>query len=1234
MRRKFEQNVAAIRLLREIEADTRVASPEQKSVLVKYTGWGGLPQVFATPDEAPKWKAAQQTLKELLLPDEFQAARATVLNAHYTSPTVIRAMYAAVGRLGFAHGRVLEPACGLGHFFGLMPDDARARSQLTGVEIDPLTARLARMLYPDAEIRARAFEDIALPTNSFDLAISNVPFGDYAPHDPKLNARKFHIHDYYFVAALERVRPGGLVAFITSRGTMDKQYPHLRDAVAKSANLVAAIRLPNTAFKKNANTEVTTDIVILRKRAPGEPESGPAWRESRPIAEGSPIFLNEYYHANPAMLLGRMERAEHGMYGREEVRLADDGRDLDEALTAAVAALPSGICQALTAEQSAKVRRAIPAPPGVKPNAYVLTEEGGGGVARREGDELILLTDVSVQTARRIRRMIHVRDAVRECLRTQVENRNDNEVAAARFRLNQDYDYFAGQFGPISDTINVRTFAGDPDLPLLLSLENYHEDTNTATKTAIFHERTIQPRVPVTQAAGAKEALLVTLSEKGRVDLEHIGRLLGKPAEEFLPELAGAIYLNPVSRQWETDDEYLSGNVREKLAVAERVAESEPSFRAHAEALRGVQPTDLKATEIDARLGAVWIPADDVATFARELLRLSRRNAHELKVRHVPALGLWSVDVGYATKARVANRSEWGTERVPAHELIEDALNLRTPTVYDSDDEGKPRINPGATEGAREKQQKIKDRFAEWIWQDDERRERLVAFYNREFNHHRLRTFTGDHLTLPGASPTITLRAHQKAAVWRIVQSWNVLLGHVVGSGIMPDAGICRIAVRFSAVMGCRGCGIIRTLFYARTGRPDAGRVNTPYLPRRYIEVLQGSPLRPHIEHYLSRSEALGYSPHTIRHHARMLVRFSHWFRGKGRELRHLDETACERWGRRHLSLSERKTGGRCLIQRILAQLRAAEVTPPASRAPRLPAQRLADEYREFLARERGLVAVTIYHYARHAERFLSEHFAAGRIRCSRLRARDVTHFVQRHARRHSRGYALQLVNCLRAFFRFLHYRGHTAGDLSGAVPSVAHWRMSHLPKHLSADAVKQVLAACDRSTATGRRNYAILLLLARLGLRAGEIRTLQLEDVDWTGARLTIRSNKGRGWARLPLPADVGRAMAIYLRERPICACRSVFVRMAAPHTPFANPAVISVIVRGAIENAGVNAPRKGAHVFRHSLATEMLRQGASLDEIGQVLRHKDADTTAIYAKVDLTALRRLAVALPGGAR
>ncbi len=406
------------------------------------------------------------------------------------------------------------------------------------------------------------------------------------------------------------------------------------------------------------------------------------------------------------------------------------------------------------------------------------------------------------------------------------------------------------------------------------------------------------------------------------------------------------------------------------------------------------------------------------------------------------------------------------------------------------------------------------------------------------------------------------------------------------------------------------------------------------FIPARYFEALRGSPLRSHVERYISQNDALGFSPSTICYHTRLLVRFAGWIKRTGLELRDYDEAVCESWAREHLYVSERKTGGRQVLVRLLAQLRAAGVTPPAPPPPRTAAQSLADAYREFLVQERGLVRSTVYHYARHAERFLSERFGSGRVHCPRLRARDVTDFVHRHAREHSRGYALQLVNALRSFFRFLHYRAHTARDLSLAVPTVAHWRMSDLPKHLSTDAVKQVLAACDRASVVGRRNYAILLLLARLGLRAGEVRTLQLEDIDWTAARLTIRSSKGRGWARLPLPADVGRALAAHLRDRPCCESRHVFVRLTAPHTPLAHPAVISVMVRASIEAAGVNAPRKGAHIFRHSLATEMLRQGASLDEIGQVLRHKDADTTAIYAKVDLTALRRLAVAIPGGVR
>ena len=784
LRRKFEQNVAALELLFQIEAERRGATDAEKAVLVKYTGWGGLPQVFATPAEAPGWEKEQKRLKELLEPASLDSARATVLNAHYTSPTVIRAMYAAVSRLGFTHGRVLEPACGLGHFFGLMPKEMAARSQLTGVEIDRVTARLTALLYPDAEIHPQPFEETTLPTNSFDLAISNVPFGDYSPFDPKLNRRKFKIHDYFFVAAAERVRAGGLIAFITTRGTLDKQYPHLREAVAQQCDLVAAIRLPNTAFKKNANTEVTTDIVILRKRAPGEKPTGPAWQESRPVPGGTevkPIFLNEYYHERPAMMLGKLEQVEHGMYGRDEVTLEPDGRELGEALAAAIADLPEGIYRPLTEAQAAAQRQTIPVPPGVKPNAYVLTDHGGGGIAVREGEELRLLTELSPMTARRIRRLIHVRDAARECLQLQVADRPEPELAASRFKLNQVYDYFVGQFGAISQSANSRVFAGDPDLPLLLSLENYDEASNTAAKTAIFRERTIQRRAAVTSVGGAKEALVVTLSERGRVDLEHIGRLLGKPEAEFLPELQGAIFHNPVTKRWESDDEYLSGNVREKLTVAERVAREDERYRLNAEALREVQPADLKATEIDARLGAAWIPAEDVVAFGQEILRVHGR--HDVRVSHVPQFALWTVEVSHYAKTGVANKSEWGTARVTAHELLEAALNLRTPTVYDYDEEKKPHVNAVATEAAREKQQKLKDRFAEWIWQDDARRERLVAFYNREYNHTRLRIFSGEHLTLPGASPTISLRPHQKAGIWRVLQTPNALLAHVVGAG-------------------------------------------------------------------------------------------------------------------------------------------------------------------------------------------------------------------------------------------------------------------------------------------------------------------------------------------------------------------------------------------------------------------------------------------------------------------
>ncbi len=778
---KFRQNLAAIQLLRELEGEFRLPTQKEKGVLAKYSGWGGLPQVFATPVEAPQWKAEQKQIKETLRPDEFRDARATVLNAHYTAPVVVRAMYAALERLGFPGGHVLEPACGLGHFFGLMPLKMRERSHLTGVEIDGLTARLAAMLYPDAEIRAQPFEEATLPTNHFDVAISNVPFGDYAPFDRRFNPYKFRIHDYYFGAALERVREGGLVMFITSHGTLDKGNTFVRETISQKADLVTAIRLPNDAFKQIANTEVTTDIVILRRRGHKEQPAGPAWRQSLPWQGDDGLQVNEYFHAHPEMLLGRMQLAPRGMYGRNEPEMVSDGRDLRATLASAVAALPAGIYRPLTTVESLALRQTIPAPPHVKPNAYALTDLGE--VARCEGGELVILENLPAQLTRRLRGLIRIREAARDCLRVQVEDRSDDDVANVRLRLNQDYDHFVGQFGAVSQSANVRAFAGDPDLPLILSLENYDEDANIATKTAIFRERTIQRRVPIERAENAREALLVSLSERGCVDLTHMSRLLGRPAEEFLPELQGAIFLNPETKRWETDDAYLSGNVREKLATAGRAAERDPTFRSHVEALQAVQPADLKATEIDARLGAVWIPAEDVAVFTRELLGLPADDPAAVTVSHAPQLGLWSVDVGYYAKRSVANQSEWGTERAPAHELIADALNLRTPTIYDLDAKKNQVVNATATEAAREKQQKLKDRFAQWIWQDDARRERLVAAYNRDFNCLRLRTFNGDHLELPGASPTITLRPYQKAAVWRILQTPNTLLAHVVGAG-------------------------------------------------------------------------------------------------------------------------------------------------------------------------------------------------------------------------------------------------------------------------------------------------------------------------------------------------------------------------------------------------------------------------------------------------------------------
>ena len=734
-----------------------------------------MPQVFDV--DSTDWRKEQIQLSEILSDEEHRSARATTLNAHYTAPTVIGAMYRAAERFGFTGGRVLEPACGIGHFVGLMPGEMLRRSTVTGIEIDPLTARIAKALYPDTDIRAQPFEQTKLADGFYDLAISNVPFGDYTVHDPRWNNYKFPIHDYFFAASLEKVRPGGLMMFITSRGTMDKLDSTLRELLSTRTELLGAIRLPNDAFKKNAGTEVTTDIIMLRKLRPGEAPTGTAWKETAEYTNdiGEAFTLNEYFAARPEMMLGQM-RLGGGMYGGNEPTLEPDGRNLGDALAQAVERLPQNIYE-VHAHQVAEptLDQTIPAPDYVKPNAYCLHD---GMVCIREEDVLRPLTDMPSETRSRIRHLIPVRDAVRACLRSQMDGSDEQQVVEARQELNHAYGMFVGRFGPVNLRANQRAFDGDPDLPLLLSLEHYNEETKRATKATIFHERTIHHRQPIESVSEPKEALLVSLNEQGRVDLDHMAGLLNKPAEEFLPDLKGIIFLNPQTNQWETDDQYLSGNVREKLAVADAAVVTDARFHENVEALKSIQPEDLPATEIDVRLGASWLPPDDVKQFIHKLLNVSTG----VEIGHVHALGSWHMNADWEARGATSNTTDWGTDRYTGLELIEDALNLKTPTVYDMVDK-KPVVNAQATEAAREKQERIKEQFKEWVWSDDSRRERLCRLYNDTFNHTRLRTFNGDHLTLPGASQAVQLHKHQKAGVWRILQTPNTLLAHVVGAG-------------------------------------------------------------------------------------------------------------------------------------------------------------------------------------------------------------------------------------------------------------------------------------------------------------------------------------------------------------------------------------------------------------------------------------------------------------------
>ncbi len=791
LKEKAEANIAAIKLLKKLEEEDREATEEEKAVLVRYAGWGALYQCFETwrlhenvQRTSHEWQTVKAgELKQLLTDEEYTAAKATTPNAHFTSPAVVSAIWEGLEKLGVNRNpEVLEPSMGVGHFFGLMPEALRSGHR-TGVELDSITARIAKKLYPDSTVFHKGFEETPLPDNYFDVVVGNVPFGDYGVHDPSMKPKlRSSIHDYFFAKSLEKLRPGGMMALVTSHYTMDKKDDTIRKHLAQRADLVAAVRLPNTTFKGNAGTEVVTDILFLRKREEGAEPAGEQWTEaSATRIDGHEITLNEYYVRHPEMMLGEMKLI-RGMYRDKEPTLA--GELTPGKLQEALKALPEGVYLPRDLGRSPPPSPLM-APPeafiGVKDGAYA---EVDGNIMRRTGGTFESVS-LSAGTAQRIQGMIHIRDAVREVFRTQLDDEPDSQIVAARNELNRVYDEFVRTHGYLSTKENFRAFAGDPDHPLLLSLENYNADTKTAAKTAVFQRRTLERYKPVDHVETAAEALAISLNETGGIDWNRMAQLTGSRLKEMQTELAGLVYQDPaVGGKWQTADEYLSGDVRQKLRTAQAAADINPIYRSNVEALKAVQPADILPGDINARLGASWIPSSDIKAFIGDLLKV-REGA--VTVGHGGPIATWSVELDIFSGKSVANTTTYGTGRRSASTLIEDALNMRTPTVYDKMPDGSSVIDQAATIAAREAQQKIKDRFAKWVWEDPDRAVRLARIYNDRFNNIRLRTYDGSHLTLPGMN-RIGLRnndldPHQKNAVWRALQNKNTLIGHVVGAG-------------------------------------------------------------------------------------------------------------------------------------------------------------------------------------------------------------------------------------------------------------------------------------------------------------------------------------------------------------------------------------------------------------------------------------------------------------------
>ena len=774
---KYAFNIAAIQTLKQIEAEGRQARPDEQEILSRYVGWGGLPQAFDA--ENASWQKEYQQLKSLLTDEEYAAARGSTLNAHYTSPVVIRAMYEALGSMGFRDGNVLEPACGVGNFFGCLPE-AMQSSRLYGVELDSITGRMARQLYPDARIEITGFEK----TNRkdfFDVAVGNVPFGNYKVADRAFDKYGFLIHDYFLAKTLEQVRPGGVIAFITSKGTMDKASPDVRRYIAQRAELLGAIRLPNNAFKANAGTEVTSDILFLQKREhPIDIE--PDWIHLGQTADGIPV--NSYFVDHPDMVLGRMQW-DKSMYGNEKETTCEPipGADLAQQLHAAVRNIDGEYKRMEISETDINEGRTIPADPDVRNFSYALVN---GQVYYRENS--VMTRPVLNQTTQeRVKGMIELRDCVRKLIDLQLTDGSDAEIRAQQAELGRLYDAFSAEYGIINGKANGRAFEGDSSYYLLCSLEILDEDRKLKRKADIFSKRTIRRKKPVTQVDTASEALAVSIGERAKVDLPFMARLTGKAEDEIVADLQGVIFLDPLEQTWQTADEYLSGNVRAKLRVAQTAAESDSSFAVNVKALQAAQPKDLNASEIDVRLGTTWVDKAYIQRFMIELLGIPYYEQRRIHVNYAPQTAEWSIDGKSLLSENVNNHMKYGTRRAPALKILEDTLNLRDTRVYDvvQDENGREKreLNQKETTIAQQKQQAIKDAFHDWVWKDPTRRHELVTRYNELFNSTRPREYDGSHIVFDGMNPEITLREHQRTAIAHVLYGGNTLLAHQVGAG-------------------------------------------------------------------------------------------------------------------------------------------------------------------------------------------------------------------------------------------------------------------------------------------------------------------------------------------------------------------------------------------------------------------------------------------------------------------